>query len=246
VREAPTTAGHALAAALAAAHHASMHTLLIHAHPEPHSFCGALRNTARDTLRASGHSIIESDLYAMHFDPVGGPHDVLERVNPEHFGYQVEQRHAAAGGGFDPVLATEMEKVRSADLLVVTFPLWWFSVPAILKGWVDRVFASGVAYGPGRSYATAPWRGKRAICALTTGAPPSAFTDEGRNGDISRVLHHVQFGMLHYIGCDVLPPFIAYGAARADDATRAAYLEDWRTRLRTIDETVPLLAFPAT
>ncbi|MCU0649611.1 MAG: NAD(P)H-dependent oxidoreductase [Gemmatimonadaceae bacterium] len=222
-----------------------MHVLLIHAHPEPRSFTSALRDVARDTLRDAGHQVAESDLYAMRFDPVGGPHDVLHRVDPERFAYQAEQQHAAAGGGFDPVLAHEMEKLRIADLLVLTFPLWWFSVPATLKGWVDRVFAFGLVYGRGQAYAQAPWRGKRAICALTTGSPAAAFQPGGRNGDINHVLHHVQFGMLHFIGADVLPPFVAYSAARVDDATRAQYLDQWRERLRTLDQTPPLLATPA-
>jgi NAD(P)H dehydrogenase (quinone) len=221
-----------------------MRVLLVHAHPEPASFTTALRDIAREELRAAGHVIAESDLYAMRFDPVGGPHDVVTRLDPVRFGYQAEQRHAAMGGGFDPVLEAEMAKLHDAELLVLTFPLWWFSVPAILKGWVDRVFAFGRVYGPGASYATAPWRGKRALCAITTGAPAAAYQDDGRNGDLMRVLHHVQFGMLHFIGCDVLPPFAAFGAARVDDAARAALLDAWRARLRTIEATAPVLAFP--
>ncbi|MCU0636357.1 MAG: NAD(P)H-dependent oxidoreductase [Gemmatimonadaceae bacterium] len=221
-----------------------MHALLLHAHPEPRSFASALRDVARDTLRADGHTIVESDLYAMRFDPVGGPHDMLARGNVERFAYQFEQQHAADGGGFDPVLAGEMDKLRTADLLVLTFPLWWFSMPAILKGWVDRVCAFGLVYGRGQAYATAPWRGKRAICAVTTGSPAAAFTAGGRNGDIDQVLHHVHFGMLHFIGCEVLPPFVAYGAARVDDEGRAAYLTAWAQRLHALDATAPLLSFP--
>lgn len=221
-----------------------MQILLVHAHPEPQSFTSALRDVARETLRDAGHDVVESDLYAMRFDPVGGPGDMRVRHDPDRFVYQEEQAYAVAHDGLVPELAAELAKLRRADALVLTFPLWWFSVPAILKGWVDRVFAYGAAYGPGQSYATAPWRGKRALCGVTTGAPAAAFTEQGRNGDLMRVLHHVQFGMLHFIGCDVLPPFAAFGARRVDDATRAAYLDAWRDRLRAIDETPPMLALP--
>ena len=48
---------------------------------------------------------------------------------------------------------TEIEKLLWADTLILQFPLWWFSMPAILKGWVDRVFAYGFAYGVGESTA---------------------------------------------------------------------------------------------
>jgi NAD(P)H dehydrogenase (quinone) len=221
----------------------AMHILLLHAHPEPRSFTSALRDVARATLHAEGHTVIESDLYAMRFDPVGGPHDVVNRQNVDRFVYQDEQLHASRSGGFAPVVAQELDKLRAADALILTFPLWWFSMPAILKGWVDRICAFGAVYGPGQSYATAPLRGKRALCGVTTGAPAMAFSDGGRNGDFNRVLHHIQFGMLHFIGCDVLPPFGAFGARRADDAARAACLEAWRERVRALPSTPPLLGF---
>ena len=145
-----------------------------------------------------------------------------------------------ASTSFVPELKAEMDKLQRADLVIFHFPLWWFSLPAILKGWVDRVFAMGFAYGAGQRHETGIFRGKRAMLAFTTGGPPSSYAPDGANGDIPTLLRHVQYGMLHFVGMDVLPPFIAYGAARVTDAERTAYLEAYRQRLSNIESDVPL------
>src|SRR5687767_12931505 len=115
-----------------------MNVLIVHAHPEPLSFNAALTTAATAALRAAGHVVTVSDLYAEHFDPVAGRHDFLQTANPERFHYQTEQAHAAANRSFAPDLAREQARLLAADLLVLQFPLWWGAPPAILKGWLDR------------------------------------------------------------------------------------------------------------
>jgi len=217
-----------------------MNILIIYAHPEPLSFNGALKNLAVEVLTGAGHSVQVSDLYAMNFNPAGGPNDFLEREDPNFFAYQREQICASAASLFVPELKAEMDKLVWADFVIFQFPLWWFSVPAILKGWVDRVFAMGFSYNYGRTYENGVFRGKRAMLAFTTGGPAAFYTATGRNGSIDELVRHVQQGMLHFIGLDVLPPFIAYGAARATADDRAAYLEEYRGRLLSLDSTLPI------
>jgi NAD(P)H dehydrogenase (quinone) len=77
-------------------------------------------------------------LYAIKFDPAGGPGDLIGREDPSCFRYQREQLHASEKDLFVPELKEEMDKLVWADLVIFQFPLWWFSLPAILKGWVDR------------------------------------------------------------------------------------------------------------
>jgi NAD(P)H dehydrogenase (quinone) len=79
------------------------------------------------------------------------------------------------------------------------------------------------------------------MCSLTTGGPEESFKPGGRNGDIEAILFPVQHGMLYFTGMDVLPPFIAWGPARADEETRASYFHDYKKRLLTLEATPPIV-----
>jgi len=217
-----------------------MNVLIVYAHPEPKSFNGAMKDLAVQVLKDAGHSVVVSDLYAMKFTPAGGPGDFLERQDDAFFHYQREQMRATSDALFVPELKAEMDKLVWADLVIFQFPLWWFSLPAILKGWVDRVFAMGFSYGREQRYATGVFRGKRGMLAMTTGGPPSSYVAGGNHGDLHQLLLPIQHGMFAFVGMDVLPPFVAYGAARVSPEERAAYLEAFRERLLTLESTSPI------
>ena len=123
-------------------------------------------------------------------------------------------------------------------------PFWWFGVPAILKGWVDWVFAMGRAYGGGRVYDTGLFRGKRALLSLTTGGPEGAYAPGGFNGDIQAILRPIHRGMLEFTGFEVLAPQIHYGPVRVDPAQREAWLPAWVQRLQSIETEVPIQVGP--
>jgi NAD(P)H dehydrogenase (quinone) len=223
-----------------------MKILIVYAHPEPKSFNGAMKDLASQVLQEAGHSVQISDLYSLDFDAVGGVNDFMEIADTKFFNYLNEQVRATNDGGFVPELKTEMDKVVWADFVLFQFPLWWFSFPAIMKGWIDRMFAMGFSYEIRRNFESGIFREKRAMLALTTGSPSMLFRSDGKLGSIEDILHHIHWGMLRYVGMDVLPPFVAYGAARATAEQRAAYLEAYKERLRTVETTsaMSLLALP--
>jgi NAD(P)H dehydrogenase (quinone) len=212
-----------------------MRILIVYAHEEPKSFNGALKELAVSVLTDAGHEVKVSDLYAMHFNPVGGKNDFASLKDAEFFKYQIEQSHAMVQGTLGDDIRAEQEKVLWADILILQFPLWWFSLPAILKGWVDRVFAMGFAYGGGRVYDTGVFKGKRAMLVLTTGGAASSYTADGRNDDISKNLFHIEHGILSFTGFAVLPRFVAWGVARASVDERQKYLKDYRDRLSSLE-----------
>lgn len=218
----------------------TMRALIVHAHEEPKSFNGAMRDVAVETLSAAGHTVEVSDLYAMRFNAVGGKHDFTTLKDSSFFKYGAEQTHASTAHTFAADVSDEQRKLFAADLLIFQFPLWWFGMPAILKGWVDRVFAAGLTYGGGRWYTNGVFRGKRAMCALTTGGGPSIYSPRGLNGDIDAILFPINHGMFYFIGFDVLPPFIAWGPARAEPERRTQILNDYRARLRNWESTPPI------
>jgi NAD(P)H dehydrogenase (quinone) len=133
-----------------------------------------------------------------------------------------------------------MDKLNRADLLIFQFPLWWLGAPAILKGWVDRVFAAGYAYGAGKCYDNGVFNGRRAMLALTTGGLQTMYSETGLHGEINQVLFPIKHGMLAFTGFDVLPPFVAWGVSHGSDAGREDILDAWEAHLRHWQNATPL------
>jgi len=217
-----------------------MNVLIVFAHPEPNSFNGAMKTLAIDTLSTAGHTVIVSDLYAEDFDAIAGPADVTERVNNERFDLGIEQANAANKDCFATDVQGEIDRLFMADLLILQFPMWWYSTPAILKGWIDRVFAFGVTYDFGRTWDRGVMKGKRAMLSLTTSAPPSTFMPDGRNGDLAQILWPLHGGVLALCGYEVLQPFVAYSVGWIDDDEREAILQKYAERLRNIETDEPM------
>lgn len=199
--------------------------LWISAHPESRSLNGSLRRDAVSHLRQRGDTVLESDLYAMGWDPVvraaDGGHP--PEGDTERFRVSADTRDAYLTRSQPPEIATEQEKLRRADAVVVQFPLWWYGMPAILKGWFDRVFVSGFAFGAdpmtGRRlrFEQGPFAGTRALVVTTLGDRPHAIGPRGKSGE----LHELLFGLLHgtfaYTGMSVLPPWALPSADRITD-----------------------------
>ena len=223
-----------------------MHALIVYAHPEPQSFNGAMKDVAVDTLTAQGWTVEVSDLYAQGFKATADGDDFLQRADPDYLKYAAEQAHAVdVENGFAPDLAEELRKLEAADLLILQFPMWWFSFPAILKGWVDRVFAAGRIYGGEIGmFSKGRFRGRRAMLSFTTGGTPATYGPAGLYGDVDVILWPLQNGVLNFVGYSVLPPFIASAPSKAGADGRAAILKGWGDRLATLDSDAPLYFHP--
>ncbi|MCX8282075.1 NAD(P)H-dependent oxidoreductase [Phyllobacterium sp. 0TCS1.6C] len=225
-----------------------MKILLVFAHPEPKSLAASLRDTAIAELEASGHEVRVSDLYAM------GWKSEVDRLDFPALAPEERLTVAAASGqGFaaraltDDVKA-EQDKLLWADMLILQFPLWWYSMPAILKGWVDRVYAFGFAYGVGEHsdrhwgdrFGEGTLAGKRAMLIVTTGGWEEHYSARGINGPIDDLLFPINHGILYYPGYDVLPPFVAYRVDRLDAEGFEAVASALRDRMRSLETTEPI------
>ncbi len=192
--------------------------LIVSAHPEEASFCMSLKKVAKDHFLIKGWEVKESNLYKMNFDPVGNKSDFKSVSNLNFFKYQTEQLNAFQNNLFADQLKEEMEKLEWCDVLIFNFPLWWFGLPAILKGWVDRVFAMGFVYGGGKgTYENGIFKEKTAIITMTTGGPEYSYAHDGKNGNIESILFPIHHGMFYFTGMTVLEPFISWSPARAND-----------------------------
>lgn len=222
-----------------------MKVLIVLAHPEPNSFSGALKDTAVETLSAQGHEVMVSDLYRMGWKPALDEADFAQgRIDPAFLDVSAEQEHAVASGGQPADVVAEQRKVADADLVLFHFPVWWFSMPGILKGWVDRVFSRGFAYSAGRKYGTGNFQGKRAMLCLTTGTASTLYEPNGIDGDLYHVLWPIHNGILAYTGFTVLPPFAAWMPGRVSAEERARYLADYAAQLTALDDVEPLYFHP--
>ena len=221
-----------------------MNVLIVFAHHEPQSFNAAMKDEAVGLLEGEGHAVQVSDLYAMNFNPVASAADFGERANPDYLVYALEQRNAFNKGTLAPDIAAEIDKVKWADLIIFNFPIYWYGMPAIMKGWVDRVFVSGFCYGGRRIYDKGGLKGKSAMLAISLGGQAHMFGPEAIHGELEVMLQPILRGMLGYVGLTVLPPYVAWHVPYVSPDIRAEILQGYRHHLLTLDARAPL-RFPS-
>ncbi|NYJ03657.1 putative NADPH-quinone reductase [Nocardioides thalensis] len=155
----------------------SRHALVVLVHPRPDSLTATMAARARDRLSATGYTVDLLDLYAEGFDPALRPDD--------------EPDWADAGKEYSAEVRGHMARVAAADLIVVVFPVWWYGLPAMAKGWVDRVWNRGFAYEP------ATLAGRRMLWIGLAGGPADHFAAH----DFDRVLDvQLRVGISEYCG----------------------------------------------
>jgi NAD(P)H dehydrogenase (quinone) len=218
-----------------------MRVLIVHAHHEPKSFCSALFRQAVQTLSEAGHEVVISDLYSERFDPISDRRNFSSVFDAGYLKQQTEERHASEVNGFAPELEIEIQKLESCDLLIFTFPLWWFSMPAILKGWVDRAIPMGRVYGNEKLYENGLGKAqKRALIIMTVGGPPETYSGYNINPSLENVLAPIQHGVFWFNGFLPLDPFIVWRPASISEEERKIYLSQLDERLRHLDQETPL------
>ncbi|MFG2292532.1 NAD(P)H oxidoreductase [Streptomyces sp. NPDC048603] len=157
--------------------------LLVVAHPRPDSLTAALAGRARDRLAAAGHEVDVLDLHAEDFDPRMTPADEPDWADP--------------GKTYSPEVRAHMARLDAADTVVVVFPVWWFGLPAILKGWIDRVWNHGFAYGDGSG--SSRLGGKRLLWLGVAAYGAEPFAARGWEETVSRLL---RTGIAAYCGIE--------------------------------------------
>ena len=216
-----------------------MNVLIVHAHPEPKSFSSAMRHAAERCFREGGHAVVVSDLYAMEFNPVASAED-FPSSQADYLVYALEQRRAYQEGALAADIAAEVAKVLASDLIIFNFPIFWFSVPAILKGWIDRVFLSGPFYGGMRFYERGGLAGRKAWATATLGGRPHMFGANGIHGELNALMKPLLQGTLAYVGLEVLDPFYAYHVPYLPREQRDAIMAEFEEAVRNLDRRLSL------
>lgn len=213
-----------------------MNVLIVYAHPERESLNGALKDLAVDTLTDEGHQVQVSDLYSMKWKAVLDEEDFPERMNKELFNPILEQLNAVKKGAIPQDIKEEMDKVLWADLIIFQFPIWWSNFPAILKGWVDRVFYNGFAFNLAEMqlYGNGPLKGKKAMLSFTTGAPRELYTDEGPHGEIEVLIKYFNHLLFEFVGMEALPYFAIFGPGDMTEEEREAELDRFQEIIKNV------------
>jgi len=181
----------------------------VYAHPVEGSFCSSLRDQIVAVLTGIGHHVDLLDLYAEDFDPVlSADEHQLHRAGPEQ----------------KPGVADQAQRLRLAEALVLLYPTWWGGPPAILKGWIDRVWIEGVAYSfPALARRVKPFLTQvKSLSVVTThGSSKLVNALQGEPG--KRVALR---GLRAMCGFNTRVSWIAcYGMDRADDRQRNRFLK---------------------
>ncbi|MFI6285803.1 NAD(P)H oxidoreductase [Streptomyces sp. NPDC051018] len=166
-------------------------TLLVLAHPRGDALTTQVAERTRHRLEAAGHTIDLLDLYAEDFDPRLTPPDEPDWENRDKV--------------YSPEVRAHMARIEAADDIVVVFPVWWFSLPAVLKGWIDRVWNYGFAYGRSKPRLA----GKRMLWLGLAGYSGEAFAKKGMVEVVDRQL---RVGISEFSGIDQVVVHLLYGS----------------------------------
>ncbi len=185
-----------------------MRVLVVYAHPEEHSFVGALHVGICERLRVSGHEVDDLDLYAEHFDPV------MSRYTYDHYLDTTANRAE---------VNAYVERLLNAEALVLVYPVWHDGLPAILKGFFDRVFLPGVIFKIDDKYVFRPSLDN--IRHLTAVATYGASRNRTSHvGDLPRRFFLRNLGTL--VSPEAQIQYIAdYGLDAASPTQRARFLK---------------------
>jgi NAD(P)H dehydrogenase (quinone) len=166
----------------------------------------------------------------MNFDPVEAPRHYRHNAANSAFDPLKAQEAATEADELPSVVSAEIDKLRRADRVIFHFPLWWFSPPALLKGWFDRVLAHGAMHSVEHRFDNGRCLGKKILFCVTTGSSEAESSFNGKEGDVQMLLWPTAY-TLRYLGCTVLIPEVVHGV---HGYHRGAKLKELRARLRAV------------
>lgn len=184
-----------------------MNHLIVYAHPRSDSFNHAILDTAVHALKSKGHEVTVRDLYQIGFNPLLTAQDT-----------------AAIREGRTPTdILTEQEFITRADVITFIYPIWWTGLPAIIKGYVDRVFAYGFAYQYNKDGGLDKLlSGKKGVIVHTYGTPEEIYKSIGMTGSLKQTS---QGGIFEFVGIETLELLQFGGVTSVADETRKDMLQ---------------------
>ncbi|MBU0548100.1 MAG: NAD(P)H-dependent oxidoreductase [Candidatus Omnitrophica bacterium] len=184
-----------------------MKYLIIYAHPNPKSFNHAIKEIVGENLRKAGNNFETRDLYGIGFSP--------ELSNNDFVAWQRGQALVD--------INREQDYIRNSDILIFIHPIWWFNMPAILKGYIDRVFSYGFAYNVNENGPYGLLTDKKAILINTTGSAEENYIKYGYKEALRKTIEDGTFG---FCGLKIIMHKYFYAVPYVTDQARQKMLEE--------------------
>lgn len=179
-----------------------MKHLIVYAHPRKESFNHAILETAVTGLEKKGHEVVVRDLYAIGFQAVVSSSEII--------------------GGTSEDIEREQEHLKWADVITFIYPIWWTGLPAILKGYIERVFTYGFAYKYVDGVQMGLLKGKKAVIIHTQGKSHAEYAASGMDQALRLTSDK---GIFEYCGFDVMYHIVFDAVQASDENTRRGWLE---------------------
>lgn len=193
----------------------SMKNLVIYAHPNEKSFCAALKDLVVATSSEKKLDVELRDLYQLGFNPVLSSADFV----------------ALNSGKLPQDIVQEQSYIQQAEIITFIYPIWWTGLPAMVKGYIDRVFSYGFAYKVGEKGIEGLLKGKKVIVFNTTGTPHDVYE---KTGMIEAMKKTSDTGIFAFCGMTVIQHRFFGAVPYVDDAARKGYLEDAKRCLMSL------------
>lgn len=192
-----------------------MNAVLIYAHPNPASFNASLAQVVKEELEKKEIQVKLKDLYAMNWNPVLSAKEFQDMHN----------------GTVSADIKQEQDDISAADIVVFIAPVWWFSVPAILKGYIDRVFSIGFAYAYENHQLKGLLKGKKALLIITAGADEGSANQTGMIDVIQKSLVN---GFFAFSGFDEYKFKLLYAVPSVTNEERKQMLSEVRVLVNSL------------
>ncbi|WP_243525045.1 NAD(P)H-dependent oxidoreductase [Bacillus pseudomycoides] len=184
-----------------------MKHLIVYAHPNPQSFNHAILETVKAELEGKDHEVRVRGLYELNFNPVLSASDFV----------------SFSQGKTPADIQEEQEHITWADSIIFIYPVWWAGLPAILKGYVDRVFSHGFAYAYGENGIERLLSGKKGLLLSTMGNSKEAYTASGMFDAMKKT---TDAGIFEFTGIETLEHTFYTSVPSVDGDVRKEYLEE--------------------
>lgn len=184
-----------------------MNQLVVFAHPNPKSFGKGIVDAIVRASEEKGVNVKVRDLYQIGFDPVLKPADFEDLQN----------------GKVPEDIAAEQEHIKWADVITFVYPVWWVGLPAMLKGYVDRVFSYGFAYEYVDGVPKGLLNGKKALLFSTTGSPSDYYDSIGMTNSMKQTSDE---GIFNFTGIQEVKHTFFGAVPHVTDEVRAGYLKE--------------------